>query len=100
MRFSSCSYYGNFIVAVEIEIPTEIPTKELKEEMKTHPLISEAKKVNAQYNLKFHTSFCASYLVSYFTLFLQWNNFFFHLLLLRIVTYAFFSHIYFDTLLY
>ena len=69
MRFSSCSYYGNFIVAVEIEIPTEIPTKELKEEMKTHPLISEAKKVNAQYNFKCQIFLCFLLSISFYFIF-------------------------------
>ena len=39
--------------------------------METHPLIAEAKKVNAQYNLKSYKPFCASYLLLHFALFFQ-----------------------------
>ena len=58
-----------FSTIAELVIPTGIPTKETKTEME----------VSAQYNSKAYKLFHTSYLLIHFALFLQFNNFLFHL---------------------
>ena len=62
----------------ELVIPIEIPTKEAKAEMEMHPLAVEIN-ISAQYNSKLYKLFYTSYSLIHFGLFLQLNNFLFHL---------------------
>ena len=63
----------------ELATPTGIPTKEAKAEMETHLVTVEINILSVQYNAKFSKLFSASYSLIHFDLFLQLNNFSFHL---------------------
>ena len=62
----------------ELLIPIRTLTKEAKEEMGTHPVTIKTN-INAKYNSKLYKLFYASYSLNSFDLFLQLNNFLFHL---------------------
>ena len=63
----------------ELVVPIEIPVKEAKAEMEIHPVIVEVTIVSSQYNTKLCKLFNASFSLTHFDLFLQLNNFLFHL---------------------
>ena len=63
----------------ELVISIGILIKEAKKEIEIHPVILEAKKESVQYNLDFYKAFCTFYSSIHFALFLQRNNFLFHL---------------------
>ena len=65
----------------ELVIPIGIQFKEAKAEIEMHPVTVEIKKVSAQYNLKLYKLFYACHSLINFDLFLQLNNFLFHLYL-------------------
>ena len=67
-----------FNLIAELVIPIGIPAKEAKSEMETYPVIVEITKVSSQYNSKFY----ASYSLIYFDLFLELDNFLFHIFFL------------------
>ena len=63
----------------ELVIPIEIPTKETKAETETHTVIVEIKISKRSIYFRLYNYFYASYSLIYFDLFLQLNNFLFHL---------------------
>ena len=63
----------------ELVIPIGIPSKEGKAETEIHPVTAEVKKESAQLNLELYKPFCGFYSSIKFALFLQGNNFLFHL---------------------
>ena len=63
----------------ELIIHIGIPRKDAKGESEIHQVIAEAKKESVQYNLDLYKTFRTFYSSFHFALFLQVNNFLFHL---------------------
>ena len=76
--FNSCSYCTQFHPTAELTMPVGIPTKEAKAEIETHPVTAKMK-ISAQCNSKPYKTFLYFLLINSFWLFLQRNNFLFHL---------------------
>ena len=68
-----------FNPTAELVVPLGIPTNKAKAEMETHPVMCKLQQTSGQYNSKLHKCFHASYSLMHFNLFIQLNDFLFHL---------------------
>ena len=80
LYFSVATVFAQiFNPTVELIIPIGISTKEAKTEIEVHAVTAQAKIRKCPYILELHNRFCASYSLIKFAIFIQQNNFLFHL---------------------